>query len=257
MARLSCSTEVARKAAKSFGAQLVRLPLGIPGGNILSNGDGLYVSTTAAAVPARARAGSPGAAAAELIDPQAALNALAARLGGRQWLALEPLKGEPTKDIDMFVTFVAPDVAVVGRLDPALEPGNAAILNRAAAKLASVRTSRGPMKIYRIPMPPPRNGRWRSYNNVIFANGVLLMPLFSDDDPALRHEALALYAQLLPGWRIVGIRTDELERVDGYLHCLTRNVPWFVPPPKPPKASPELTPVGDAAATGRQEDGPR
>jgi len=249
--------QVARKFARLVGARWLPMPLGIPGGNLLSNGDGLYVSTVAAAMPSRSRTKTPQTASAGSGKAQARLDALTARLGGQQWLALEPLRDEPSQDIDMFLTFVARDVAVVGRLDPAREPANAAILDRAAARLAAVRTSRGPMKVHRIPMPPPRNGSWRSYNNVVFANGVLLMPKFSDDDPTLRHTALALYAQLLPGWQIVGIRSDKLEQVDGYLHCLTRNVPWFVPPPRLPETAAPSSRAAPTEPVARREGGPR
>ena len=37
-----------------------------------------------------------------------------------------------------------------------------------------------------------------------------------------------LYARLLPGWKIVPIDMDAMVGRQGYLHCLTRNVPAFV-----------------------------
>ncbi|MGB2821418.1 MAG: agmatine deiminase family protein [Phycisphaerae bacterium] len=228
--------DVPKALGKLLGLPVVSVPLTISGGNLLSNGDGVCVTTTGAAVSTR-KAFAPGEAAVVKRDEaQAVMRVLGEHLGFDTWVCIKALKGEPTGDADMLAAFVAPDVVLVGRLDPAADPVNAAILDDAASKLAEVQTSRGPMKVHRIPMPPPRKGKWRSYTNVIFANGVLLMPRFSDEDRQLQEEALALYARLLPGWRIVGIKSDGLEQADGLLHCLTRHVPWFVSVPTTPQS---------------------
>ena len=47
--------------------------------------------------------------------------------------------------------------------------------------------------VKRIPMPPKWGDDWRSYTNVIFANGTLLMPSFSDVDPALEQKVMEIY----------------------------------------------------------------
>jgi len=229
--------EVPKVFAKLLGLPVVDVPLKLSGGNLLSNGEGVCVTTTAAAVALRAAFTAGQRATVSREETQAVMQVLGNSLGFHTWVCLDTLKGEPTGDVDMFVTLLAADVAVVGRLDPAADPVNAAILDDAAAKLAGAATSRGPMRVHRIPMPPPRKGKWRSYTNVVYANGVLLVPTFSDEPPGPQREALALYSRLLPGWRIVGIKSDGLERAEGLLHCLTRNVPWFVPPPKQPGAS--------------------
>jgi len=39
---------------------------------------------------------------------------------------------------------------------------------------------------------------------------------------------LGLYARLMPGWKVVGIRCDGLAARRGVLHCITREVPRFV-----------------------------
>ena len=77
-------------------------------------------------------------------------------------------------------------------------------------------------------MPPRRDGVWRSYTNVILANGTVLMPTFADVDPSLREQAMALYARLLPGWKVVGINCDRLAKAHGLLRCISLNVPGFV-----------------------------
>ena len=219
-----------------LGLPVVDAPLTMSGGNLLSNGDGLCVTTVAAAIALRKEFKGGEAVAVTEEEMQPVLEAFGKYFGFRKWICFNVLKGEPTGDVDMFVTFTAPDVAVVSRLDPAVDAVNAAVLDEAAAKLAGVQTSRGPMRVYRIPMPPRQEGRWRSYNNVVFANGTLLMPRYADEDPEMLAEAMYLYARLLPGWKIVGVGADSLTTVNGFLHCITRNVPWFVPPPKASKA---------------------
>ncbi|HUS92726.1 MAG TPA: agmatine deiminase family protein [Phycisphaerae bacterium] len=212
--------------AKSLGLPVVPLPLDFDGGNLLTNGEGLCVSTTALIT-----ANSDG-------DHDQAKKKIARllseTLGMRSWLYFKPLEGEASGHADMFVAFVAPDVVVVGRCDPATDPVNARNLDRAAELLAQVQTSRGQMQVHRIPMPPPAGGFWRTYTNVIFANGTLLMPIFHDVDPAIQEEAITLYARLLPGWKIVGIQADGLVQKMGLLHCVALNVPDYVKLPKFP-----------------------
>jgi hypothetical protein len=123
-------------------------------------------------------------------------------------------------------------VAVVAQADPKVDPVNAAILDDAARLLAREKTSLGPMRVHRIPLPDCQDGCYRTYTNVIFANGLLLVPVYSDADPNLQDRALGLYARLLPRWKVVGINADGLAPLGGALRCMSMNVPAFVPLPK-------------------------
>lgn len=210
---------VPRRLAEKLGLPVVSVPLRVSGGNLLNNGDGLCVTTAAVIRTNRDRG----------YDEAAIRRVLCGQLGFTEWLCVPELAGEPTGDADVFVTFLAPDVAVVARCDWWLHAANARILDQAARALAKVNTSRGPMQVHRIPMPPPRNGAWRSYTNIVLANDVVLVPVFPDVEPAIQQQALDLYARLLPGRRIVGIRADGLSRRSGLLHCICLNVPGFVP----------------------------
>ena len=42
-------------------------------------------------------------------------------------------------------------------------------------------------------MPPHDDGRWRTYTNVVYANGTLLVPTYPGFCPELDAEALAVY----------------------------------------------------------------
>ncbi len=210
--------EVARLLGELLRLPVVSVPLQFEGGNLLSNGRGLCVTTVVLIAENLQR----GCRRAEIGS------ILAKHFGFTSWVYVRRLIGEPTGHVDMFMTFLAPDVAVVGRYDPAVDPANARVLDETAAILSGLKTARGRVKVHRVPMPPRRGEFWRTYTNVIFANGTLLMPTFKDVDPALQNEALALYARLLPGWKVVGINADSLEPGRGLLHCFSMHVPRYV-----------------------------
>ena len=203
--------------AQLMGLPVERVPLYVQAGNLLSNGDGLLVSTHRLAWSNAMRG----------YDRRRVGQLLAHHLGGRQWVSLEPLLDEKTFHVDTFLTFVAPDVAVVGTYLASQNAADAVVMDDAAAHLAGLETSRGPMQVHRIALPTARRGMWRSYTHVLFANRLLLVPTFRDVEPAMNRSALALYARLLPGWRIVGIPCDGLAANGGSLHCISRNIPAF------------------------------
>jgi agmatine deiminase len=200
---------------KVLGLPVVSAPLRSDGGNLLTNGEGLCVASTAL-LGDNARRGY------ERTDVQ---RVLADCTGCQRTVFLEPLRGERTRHADMFVCFLAADLAVVAQCDPALDAVNARRLDAAAAKLTGMPTSRGPMKVHRIPMPPRRNGRWRTYTNVLFAGDKLLVPTYSHVKPSLQQEALDVYRRLLPGRTIVAINADTLADKNGSLHCIALNLP--------------------------------
>src|SRR6266513_2514505 len=110
--------------APSELAALLRLPVcPVPliceGGNILSNGQGLCL-TTNSVVMRNMRHGYT----------QEKINEILTKYYGfRQIVVLRPLLSEPTGHIDMFATFVSPNVVVVGQYDPDVDPVNADVLD--------------------------------------------------------------------------------------------------------------------------------
>src|SRR2546421_420035 len=214
--------------APSELAALLRLPVApVPltceGGNLLSNGQGLCLSTTTL-VARNAHRG---------YNPQRVVDILAKFYGFRQVTLLKPLLSEPTGHIDMFATFVAPNVVVVGEYDPKIDPVNADILNENASVLAGGRTAFGPLRVVRIPMPSNHGGLWKTFTNVIYANGTLIMPTYGSDLEA-QKEAMDTYSRLLPDWEVVGVDATSVIKQRGSLRCLSINIPWlehFFPAP--------------------------
>lgn len=206
---------IPRYLAGYFRLPVVDVPLRVAGGNLLANGEGWVFSTT------------------QLIDfnskdgySQTEIGQVLGRYyGATDWVVLKPLVGEPTQHVDMFLTLVAPDVAVLSELDPQIDPVNAALLEGAAAQLARARTRSGPMKVVRIPMAGHEDGIWRSYTNVIFASGTLLVPTYPDVSPELDRRALEIYSELMPDWRVVPVDASSIIQNHGSLHCISVNVP--------------------------------
>ncbi|MCA9114076.1 MAG: agmatine deiminase family protein [Planctomycetaceae bacterium] len=223
---------VPAELGRILGVQSVETPLYLDGGNLLSNGAGL-VLTTRATVD-RNDDGTFG--------PQDLQNVLQEYYGARQLVVLEPLMGEPTGHVDMFATFVSQDTVVVGQYSRADDPLNAEILDRNADRLSKVHTRNGPLRVVRIPMPPHDSVLWPSYTNVLFANGVLLLPVYPQIDPVGVARAVAMYRQLLPGWRIARIDCSTLIELGGAVHCVTMNLPRL--PDLQQKPLPRERPVG-------------
>ena len=210
-----------------FGLPVRSVPLWIEGGNLLSNGQGLYVSTSLAllAMNEHVEPGRPVGAA----QSQRVFRALGDYLGAEKWRTVRLLPDEPTGHIDMFATFTSPDSVVVAQCDPDVNPDDAETLDFCARILAQETTALGPLRVSRIPMPPrAKDNRYRSYTNVLYANGTLIVPSFEDVDPEVERYVIETYTRLLPGWKITPIRVP-LERGDAsYFHCMTRNIPAFV-----------------------------
>jgi agmatine/peptidylarginine deiminase len=203
--------------AATFGYEFSRAELSFEGGNLLTNGDGLCVSTNALIAQNAGRG----------YDATQILNILGTNFRFKRWTYLVPLEGEPTHHADMFCTICATNLAVVGSCTREQDSTNAEILDKNTETLTGQPTSQGPMKVARIPMPYHRDGNWRSYTNVIYVNGTLLVPQYRGNDVELDKVALTTYRKLLPTWEVVGIDCSTLADKRGALHCISFNIPWL------------------------------
>ena len=215
-----------RKQDELMGLELARLlglparsvPLLLEGGNLLSNGDG-SLFTTPKTLDLNQRRDYTQKQLMSMFDDY---------LGVRAVYALGALQEEPNGHVDMFMSLLGKNLAVVGEIDRSADPENSAILDKNAQQLSTITTSAGPLRVVRIPMPPRWGEDWRSYTNVIMANGVLLMPSYSAVDPGLEDRAEAVYRSLLPGWSVKRINCDKLVAEHGQLHCISYHLPRFV-----------------------------
>ena len=186
------------------------------GGDFLSNGRGLCLLST--------RVINRNAHYLEM-DPDQTMANFAALLGFETLSMVPPLQGESTGHADMFCAFLKPDLVVVGSYEPAVDPENSAQLDQVAAGLEGFPTLDGPLKVERLPMPDHNDGVWRTYTNIVFANGVLLVPIYPEYCPDLDKTALEFYRRHLPDRQVVGIDASRLITMNGALRCITMNIP--------------------------------
>ena len=203
-----------RHVADRLGMVTIPSNLHLMGGEFVTNGAGLCVASSSVLENNRENG---------LSDTET-VSRLKRLTGSDEVVFLEPLSDEPTRHVDWFATFTATDTIVIGDYRN-LDAHNAAILNRNAERLSRLKTSSGPLKVVRIPMPPRAETFFGgTYTNVVFANGVLLVPTWPGTPRELEEEAMRTYQQLLPDWEIVGIDCSQLGVRNGALHCATINL---------------------------------
>lgn len=182
----------------------------LDGGALASNGRGLCVST------------------AEYFDEQGVQIAddggsmLLEQLGCRTLALVPALAYEDTKHVDLLMQFLAPDLAVVARFDPALDAEDARRADAAVAVLLRAAASLGqPLTVERIDSPGASDGHYRSYVNFLQLADHLLVPGYDSVDPEMDDAALATLGWLAPDRTIIRIPADDASNSGGSVHCLT------------------------------------
>ena len=186
----------------------------LEGGKLLSNGAGFLMSSKTILTQNANRTDHAGIAA--ILDREG---------GAAQWACATPLNGERTGHIDLLATFLGPNLVAVAEANEREDPNNRQILKDLAGALKGFRTGAGTMDVVRLPMPYSSDTYYRSYNNMIFANGLVVVPTFPEVDPKLDKRCLAMVAEWMPGWTVRELNCSELSRKGGSLHCLTMNIP--------------------------------
>jgi agmatine deiminase len=193
----------------------------LEGGSIDVNGRGTMLTTEECLLsPVQAR--NPGLSRADLEaifrDYLGVTNVL--------WLG-NGITGDDTHGhVDDLARFVNPTTVVTvvekDRKDPNFEPlcGN-------LARLRKMKDQAGrPLRVETLPMPAPVffDGQRlpASYANFYIANGLVLVPTFSDPND---RRALDTLARLFPKHAIIGIACRDLVLGLGTLHCMTQQQP--------------------------------
>lgn len=193
------------------------VPLVLDGGNLLTNGAGLCLTTEQTLTDNKWSTD----------DPRRLAQMLRKHLGTQQLVVLDSLFREETGHVDMFATFTAPDTVVVAQCDRDLDMVNSKILDANARKLAGLRTPCGPLKVVRMPMYIAVGNPFATYTNVVYANGKLIVPHYQWVPKEMEEEVLAIYRRLLPSWEIVTVDASSLVLQNGALHCTTMNFSDF------------------------------
>lgn len=207
--------KIPQRLAELFRTTVLSAPLSMEGGNLLTNGQGICISTSQLVVENSHRN----------YGLQDVARILRDYFGQEQWIYLDHLPPDATRHADTFVMFTAPDTVVVGSCDPKQDAASAAVMDKAAQQLAAIQFAGKPLRVVRIPMTLKGDAFMRTYTNVVFANGTLLVPQYADVDSAMNEQALKIYRETMPGWEVVGIQCLSVAQKGGSLHCITCNVP--------------------------------
>ncbi len=202
--------------AATFGMKIAHCHLVMEGGNCLSNGRGLCISSTTL-VDHNVERGQ---------DLHAVGRMLNRYFGFRKWTYILPIIGETTGHIDLFLNICGPNTVFLAAYDPEEDRDNAVRMDAHAGALSEIVTEDGrPLEIIRIPQPAARDDVWRSYTNVIYGNDVVLVPQFPNFSPKLDRQVLEIYRRAFPERRVVGIDSSKIVTKRGGLHCLALSIP--------------------------------
>ncbi len=191
-----------------------KVPLVLHGGAIASNGNGLILISEAVFEWNHHRFD---------YDEKTTRGLFEQYFPGNQIEFIPPLQGEPTGHLDIFLVFVGEQTVLIGELDSAHDEFNKYRLDRIASRLKDLSYHGDSLNVRRIPMPiRGQQGTIGTYTNVVFANGKLLMPIYTGDE-SFREQAKAIYREVLPDWEIVEFHSDALMAAEGALHCVTWN----------------------------------
>jgi len=221
-----------RDWAKLTSAQHNSVPWTIQGGNLLSNGIGLALTTTRIFDDNKIIfKRKPG------VDPvkeqqEFVVNEFKKYTNLKHIEVLAPLQNEKTKHVDMFATFTSSKEVLVAKLDPRLDPTNARILDYNAKRLGRITIDGKPLKVHRIPIPVRRGTSWSPYTNVIIANKLIMMPVMQTDDRTTMREAINVYRRVLPDHRVATVDITTMAKLQGALHCMSVHVPDYVDLPE-------------------------
>lgn len=84
-----------------------------------------------------------------------------------------------------------------------------------------------PYEVVRVQMPPESgsypntNGDYRTYTNLVFINGTVLVPIYEEEYDL---PALEIIQAELPGYNVVGIECNDIIQLSGAIHCITKAV---------------------------------
>lgn len=217
------ATQRLHAAGHLGAARRVAPGLWLEGGSIESDGAGTILTTSACLLsPNR----NPH------LDRAGVETELKRHLGAERvlWLDHGHLAGDDTDaHIDTIARLCPGDTILYQRCDDRSDEHFAgfAAMER---ELAALRTAAGkPYRLVALPWPTARHAAEdghrlpATYANILFVNGVVLVPTYND--PTKDAEALAAVQTACPGWAVEGVDCSVLVEQHGSLHCMTMQIP--------------------------------
>jgi agmatine/peptidylarginine deiminase len=153
-------------------------------------------------------------------------------MGINNYIKMPVLPYDGIHHIDMHMKLLDEETLLVSRYPtgvadgPQIEANIAYILNNYMTPFGT------PYDIKWIDAPPSTTGSYpdtggyyRTYSNAVFVNKTIFVPTYR---PEVDAAALAYYAELLPGYNVVGIDVDNaggnLIASSGAIHCITHTI---------------------------------
>lgn len=209
--------------------RLTKIPWTLQGGNLLSNGQGLGLTTRKLFEDNQVSFSARGP---KNEGEQFVLNEIKQFCNLRDLVVLEPLRNESTKHVDMFAAFIAPDHVLVADVDARTDNLNSRVLDWNAKRLAAVSVDGKRLKVSRIKIPARDGEAWSTYTNAIFTDRLVLVPKMESDPTNYVANAEAIYRRLLPDHHIETVDITSMKKLQGSLHCMSLNLPAFAPLPE-------------------------
>jgi agmatine deiminase len=212
--------DVPTSVAAELGLPVFQAPIVMEGGAVDFNGAGTVLTTTSCLLNKNR---NPGLSKTDI-------ERYLKQYYGQQhvvWLG-EGIEGDDTDGhIDDLARFVDPRTIVIG-MESSPSDANHRVLQQNRRRLDRARDQHGrPFTIVEVPMPRPvRHQGVRlpaTYLNFYFVNGALLVPTFGQASRDTR--ALAVFQQIVPRRRVVGVDCRALIWGLGAIHCLTQQQP--------------------------------
>ena len=205
--------KIPQKVAEHFDFNFYKPSLILPGGNLIVDGKGTAFMTDVVFDP-----GEGG-------DPSMThkkIEKIFKNFYNIERVVIIPrMKRDGTGHIDMFCKLLPGNIFIVGEYESpsAGASNNYDILNDNAELLAGLKDLDGnPYKVVRIPMPK-YTGTSFSYTNSLFLNKTVLVPIYGK---GFDEEALKIYRDNMPGYKVVGFDCRRIITANGAIHCISK-----------------------------------
>ncbi|GAB4403558.1 MAG: hypothetical protein OHK0039_02900 [Bacteroidia bacterium] len=149
-------------------------------------------------------------------------------MGIGRYVKMEVLPYDGIHHIDMHMKLLDEETLLIGAYPPGIADGPQIEANLRYILDHYPSAFGTPYRIVRIPMPglqgayPNMPGiPYYTYTNAVFVNRLVLVPIYNlpEDSTALR-----ILREQLPGYRVVGINSNQMIPAGGALHCITQAV---------------------------------
>lgn len=149
-------------------------------------------------------------------------------MGIERYIKFNELTYDCIHHIDMHIKLLDEETILLGKYPEGIADGPQIEANLAYLLDNHLSAFGAPYKVIRIDMPPDLGGKYpdaggsyRTYVNSVFVNKTVLLPVYEEQyDTA----ALRVWQEALPGYKIVGINSNDIITLDGAIHCITKEI---------------------------------